>query len=97
MCFHNFVELTLYWETAKIDIDTVSSCGLLVNGLVENSYKDIFPQNKKGPLPVRIKNLSEKAELIITDGDSALPNNFKLANGDSFGSILISFSSFAIS
>lgn len=87
--YNDTVELEFDLDPTKIDIDNVVPCGLLVNELVVNSFKHAFSQNRKGTLIVKLKNISEGAELTIADDGPGLPDDFELDNGDSLGSMLI--------
>lgn len=75
----------IYFET-----DRVIYCGLLVNELVVNAFKHAFGNQSSGILHVSLKKKHDETELSVCDNGPGLPDDFRIGNEDSLGTMLIS-------
>lgn len=87
---HHRIVLNFDLDKAKIDIDKVVPCGLLVNELVVNAYKHAFSNMEEGELKLILKNHPDhEVEVTVADNGPGLPEHFELGTSGSLGSMLI--------
>lgn len=76
-----------------LDVDTVTSLGLIINELVSNSLKYAFPENRSGNLVVNVNKEQNYLVLQVRDDGVGIPEDFDLSKLKSFGyQIIRSFS-----
>lgn len=76
-----------------LDVDTVTSLGLIINELVTNSLKYAFPENRSGSLIVNVNKEQNYLVLQVKDNGVGVPEDFDLTKLKSFGyQIIRSFS-----
>ncbi|MER0438416.1 histidine kinase dimerization/phosphoacceptor domain -containing protein [Emticicia sp. W12TSBA100-4] len=76
-----------------LDVDTVTSLGLIINELVTNSLKYAFPGNRSGSLIVNVNKEQNYLVLQVKDNGVGVPEDFDLSKLKSFGyQIIRSFS-----
>jgi PAS domain S-box-containing protein len=76
-------------ENIFLDIDTATSCGLIINELVSNSIKHAYPGGKEGMIKIDIQPDDNGIEMIITDDGIGLPKGVNFDNTDSLGLQLV--------
>jgi two-component sensor histidine kinase len=84
------ISLTLDIDTVFISLDTITTCGLLINELVSNSLKYAFPDNREGTVRITLHSPGEdKMELRISDNGIGLPKGLDFRNTKSLGLKLV--------
>ncbi|MGV6860808.1 MAG: PAS domain S-box protein [Putridiphycobacter sp.] len=77
-------------DKVNLHLDQAISCGLILNELITNALKYAFPDEMKGSLLIKIKDLPEnKVELVVQDSGIGLPENFDLESTESLGLSLV--------
>lgn len=71
-------------EPLIVDIDTATSCGLIVNELVSNCMKHAFPAEKGGTIQVDLRR-TDKCLLVISDDGVGLPAERQVDSPRSLG------------
>jgi two-component sensor histidine kinase/HAMP domain-containing protein len=91
------VKLSIDVPDVTIDIDTMISCGFIVNELISNAFKYAFPENREGELTVKLQKVSEHEYiLIIKDNGVGFPEELDFRNTDSFGMQLLTLLTYQI-
>jgi PAS domain S-box-containing protein len=84
------ISLILDIDYIFISLDTITTCGLIVNELVSNSLKYAFPNNRKGKIKIAIHATDgDKMELQISDDGIGLPEGLDFRNTKSLGLNLV--------
>jgi two-component sensor histidine kinase len=84
------ISLILDIDNIFISLDTITTCGLIVNELVSNSLKYAFPDNKKGKIKIALHATDGKEmELQISDDGIGLPEGLDFRNTKSLGLNLV--------
>lgn len=83
------VSLDCSIEQIDLDIDTIITCGLIINELVTNALKYAFP-NKPGKITVELKHHKQNlARLIVADNGCGLKHMCNEGNRSSLGLTLV--------
>jgi len=84
------ISLILDIDNIFISLDTITTCGLIVNELVSNSLKYAFPDNRKGKIKIALHATDGKEmELHISDDGIGLPEGLDFRNTKSLGLNLV--------
>jgi PAS domain S-box-containing protein len=84
------ISLILDIDNIFISLDTITTCGLIVNELVSNSLKYAFPNNRKGKIKIALHATDGKEmELQISDDGIGLPDGLDFRNTKSLGLKLV--------
>ncbi|MFH1196626.1 MAG: PAS domain S-box protein [bacterium] len=67
----NAIEFNLDIDEVNLDMDTVISCGLLLNEIISNSIKHAFLDNSVGTIGVSLKEIS-KCEYLLRINDNGI-------------------------
>ena len=84
------ISLILDIDNIFISLDTITTCGLIINELVSNSLKYAFPNNRKGKIKIALHATDGKEmELQISDDGIGLPEGLDFRNTKSLGLKLV--------
>jgi two-component sensor histidine kinase len=84
------ISVTLDIDNVFISLDTITTCGLIINELVSNSLKHAFPDNREGKITVALCSAGkDKMELRISDNGIGLPEGLDFRNTKSLGLRLV--------
>ena len=71
-------------------IETAIPCALVINELITNTLKHVFPGDKKGELKISLRLIGEEdLELIVSDDGTGIPEALDIRTAESFGMDLI--------
>lgn len=84
------ISLTLDIDNVFISLDSITTCGLIINELVSNSLKHAFPDNREGTIRI-VLYLTDGDEmgLRISDNGIGLPQGLDFRNTKSLGLKLV--------
>jgi PAS domain S-box-containing protein len=85
----NRISMHIQVENVFLDIDTATSCGLIINELVSNSIKHAFPSGKDGMVRIEIHPEDKCIEMIITDDGIGLSERVDFDKTDTLGLQLV--------
>jgi len=84
------ISLILDIDNIFISLDTITTCGLIINELVSNSLKYAFPNNRKGQIKIALHATDgDEMELRIIDNGIGLPEGLDFRNTKSLGLKLV--------
>lgn len=89
--FHSYetgsnVKLVLDVEEARLDVDTVIPCGLIVNELISNALKYAFPGGRSGEVSISFHPVGEgRYALKVRDDGVGFPEDMDFRNTDTLG------------
>jgi PAS domain S-box-containing protein len=84
------ISLILDIDNIFISLDTITTCGLIINELLSNSLKYAFPNNRKGKIKLTIRKDSDgEIELRFSDNGIGLPQGLDFRNTKSLGLKLV--------
>jgi PAS domain S-box-containing protein len=84
------ISLILDIDNIFISLDTITTCGLIINELVSNSLKYAFPNNRKGQIKISLHATGgDEIELRISDNGIGLPEGLDFKNTKSLGLKLV--------
>jgi PAS domain S-box-containing protein len=77
-------------QAVKLNVETATPLGLVVNELVSNCFKHAFPNGRKGKVQIDCQQ-SEQGEisLCVSDDGKGLPADYSLAESESLGMQLV--------
>jgi PAS domain S-box-containing protein len=76
-------------EDVILGIDTIISCGLIINELVSNSLKHAFPMGRQGEIHITFHSNDDEILLIVGDNGIGLPEKLDIQNTESLGLKLV--------
>jgi len=77
-------------EPLDFDMDTIISCGLIVNELITNAMKYAFQDKQKGEIRIVLKSVSpQQAELEVSDNGTGMSGEVDLGHLESLGLRLV--------
>jgi PAS domain S-box-containing protein len=80
------ITATIEVESAKLGVDTVILCGLIINELVSNSLKYAFPDNNCGKIRIALHAKGKtEFEMMVSDNGIGLPKYLNPEKTESFG------------
>lgn len=79
------VKINLDLDSVQISSKTVVPLALLVNEIVTNAYKYAFSRTENGELSVRLKQLDNEIELVISDNGPGLAEGDAVKKGKTLG------------
>jgi len=84
------ISLILDIDNIFISLDTITTCGLIINELVSNSLKYAFPNNRKGKIKIALHATDgDEMDLQISDDGIGLPEGLDFRNTKSLGLKLV--------
>ncbi|MFW5774727.1 MAG: PAS domain S-box protein [Chitinivibrionales bacterium] len=84
------VNLHITVEEINLLIDIAVPCGLIVNELLQNSFKHAFPTGRKGNIGVGFKEVEKHLlQMIVEDDGVGLPHHFDIMAAPSLGVQLV--------
>ncbi|MDA0714360.1 MAG: sensor histidine kinase, partial [Bacteroidetes bacterium] len=84
------VELNLDIQVEKLNLDTLTPLGLIINEVTSNAMKYAFPDGKKGRFTVSLAKLQEnRFKLTIGDDGIGIPIDLTDSAHDSLGTTLM--------
>lgn len=84
------VELNLDIQVEKLNLDTLTPLGLIINEITSNAMKYAFPDGKKGRFTVSLAKLQEnRFKLTIGDDGIGIPIDLTDSAHDSLGTTLM--------
>ncbi|NWF52352.1 MAG: PAS domain S-box protein [Nitrospirae bacterium] len=84
------ISLILDIDNIFISLDTITTCGLIINELLSNSLKYAFPNNRKGKIKLALRKIGrEGIELQFSDNGIGLPEGLDFKNTKSLGLKLV--------
>ncbi|NER30031.1 MAG: hypothetical protein F6J89_21030 [Symploca sp. SIO1C4] len=84
------IKLELDIDEVTLNIDTVITCGLIINELVSNAIKYAFPDSTRGLIKIALHGGVDKyLTLIVSDNGVGLPKNLDLKSVNSLGFQLV--------
>jgi two-component sensor histidine kinase len=72
-----------------VDMEKVSPLGLIINELISNSLKYVFPDDREGEVSLSLKKQDKELELTIMDDGVGVPDNFDWKNPNTLGLKLV--------
>lgn len=86
----NNIKLELELDEVALNVDTVITCGLIINELVSNAIKYAFPDSTRGLIKVALHaGIDKYLTLIVSDSGVGLPKNLDLKSAKSLGFQLV--------
>jgi two-component sensor histidine kinase len=84
------ISVTVDVENVLLSLDTITTCGLIINELVSNSLKYAFPDDEAGNIRISL-HLTDKGEigLRISDNGIGLPESLDFQNPQTLGLRLV--------
>jgi PAS domain S-box-containing protein len=73
-----------------LGLDTIIPCGLIINELVNNSFKHAFDGLEEGTIGVDLKRTGNRVTLAVTDTGKGLPPGFSVERAETLGMRLVS-------
>ncbi|NEO99971.1 MAG: hypothetical protein F6K58_15085 [Symploca sp. SIO2E9] len=84
------IKLELDIDEVALNIDTVITCGLIINELVSNAIKYAFPNSMRGLIKIALHvGIDKYLTLIVRDSGVGLPKNLDLKSVNSLGFQLV--------
>ncbi len=85
----NRISADIHVKNVFLDIDTATSCGLIINELVSNSIKHAFPNDKQGIILIEIEKDDNGMEMIVSDNGIGLSERVNFDEADTLGLQLV--------
>ena len=82
---HNRISLKIQVENVLLDIDTATTCGLIINELVSNSLKHAFPNDIDGQIGIELKKKEDYIAMTVMDNGVGLPETFNINDIETLG------------
>lgn len=79
------IHLRVEVQKMVLDLDTVTSLGLIINEIITNSLKYAFPENRSGTINLNLRKDTEFLILEINDNGVGIPQGFDFKTLKSFG------------
>ncbi len=76
-------------EPVKLDVDTITPLGLIINELISNALKYAFKESDSGTITISLKKEKDTLTVSVSDNGIGLPKNFSYQNSESLGYKLI--------
>lgn len=76
-------------EDAKLDIEKVVPCGLLITELLSNAYKHAFVDGRTGHITISMNNIADRMELVVLDDGIGLPEDLDSRHAQTLGLQLV--------
>ncbi|GJL78330.1 MAG: hypothetical protein NPINA01_13190 [Nitrospinaceae bacterium] len=84
------IKLTVNSNNVFLDIDSVVTCGLLIQELISNSIKHAFPGERQGEIRISLRSLGKsELELMVGDDGVGFPKGIDLLDTSSVGLSLV--------
>ncbi len=84
------ISITVDVEDVFMSLDSITSCGLIINELVSNSLKYAFPDEETGNIQIVLHSTDKgEMELCIRDNGIGLPEGFDFENPKTLGLKLV--------
>jgi two-component sensor histidine kinase len=84
------ISVTVDVENVFLSLDSITSCGLIINELVSNSLKYAFPDEKAGNIRIALQSTAKgEMELRISDSGIGLPEGLNFENPKTLGLKLV--------
>jgi two-component sensor histidine kinase/Tfp pilus assembly protein PilF len=85
----NRVRVAMDLDDIRLDIDSATPIGLILNELITNAFKYAFKGRDTGELWIELKEQSDHLVLRVRDNGKGFPDGFQLENNLQFGWELI--------
>lgn len=85
----NRIKREILVDDLFLDMDTATSCGLIINELVSNSINHAFPEERNGLIRIEMTRKGEEVSMEISDDGVGLPEKFDFDNLDTLGLQLV--------
>ena len=85
----NRIDKNIQIENIFLDIDTATSCGLIINELILNSIKHAFPNGRDGMIQIEMYPEDECIEMIVTDDGIGILQMIDFQNINTLGLQLV--------
>jgi two-component sensor histidine kinase len=84
------ISVTVDVEDVFLSLDSITSCGLIINELLSNSLKYAFPDEKAGNIRIVLQSTDKgEIELRISDNGIGLPEGLDFENPKTLGLKLV--------
>ncbi len=84
------INLIVNAQEINLNIETVNSCGLIINELVTNALEHAFPEQQQGNIWLNLEyNSDSEIALTIKDDGRGMPSNFDFDEAESLGLRLV--------
>lgn len=84
------INLIVDAQEINLNIETVNSCGLIINELITNALEHAFTEQEQGNIWLNLKyNAEGEIELIIKDDGRGMPSDFDFDDAESLGLRLV--------
>lgn len=74
----------------SLRINSAIPCGLVINELVTNSLKYAFPDGRKGEIKIKVHEIDNEIEMVISDNGIGIPEVIDFRNTGTLGLKLVS-------
>lgn len=81
----NRIDLKIDIQSMTLDLDTVTSLGLIINEIITNALKYAFPDNRLGSISLKLNKDTEHLRLQINDNGVGISQDFDFKTLKSFG------------
>ncbi len=84
------IDLKLVSNAVYLDVDIAIPCGLIINELVSNSLKHVFPKGREGTLCIELQTDANGLHTIIVRDDGVgLPDSLNVHQTETLGLQLV--------
>jgi two-component sensor histidine kinase len=87
--FYGKLDLKTDMDRVDLSIDQAIPCGLIVNELLTNSVKYAFEQREEGEIQLKVKELNNRVQIIISDNGVGLPEEIDIQRAETLGLQLV--------
>ena len=83
------IEIQTSLAPIEVSLEKSYPIGLIINELLSNSFKHVFPENSDGGISISSECTNDALKLVISDDGVGLPPDFDWMNVDSLGLQLV--------
>lgn len=84
------INLIINTQEMNLNIETINSCGLIINELVTNALEHAFTEQQQGNIWLNLEyKANREIELMIKDDGRGMPSDFDFDTADSLGLQLV--------
>ncbi|MFC1671413.1 PAS domain S-box protein [Spirochaetota bacterium] len=82
----NLIKVSTHVKDVTLGMDRAATCALIINEILDNSYKHAFGENKKGYIKIKFnKDRNGNYILLIEDNGKGMPKDFDFEGSKSLG------------